>query len=177
MKPTHAANRAADHVVSAHRAASLSDGGVVINPDTGLCTDYLNHFNEAIMVLEMLSTVPAIAEEFLTWQPRNYCEHFAGTNFKNRDVALAAYRAAQPATRQALDALADAMNTMLCATRDGIRASNSPSAVGVLAHNAVMRLKPLVARAGMVINGVAFEQAAKSEASAPQAAVDALLRS
>src|SRR5713226_3249565 len=38
-----------------------------INPRTGLATDYLNHFNEAIMLLEMVPDMPECAEDFLTW--------------------------------------------------------------------------------------------------------------
>src|SRR5262245_63475177 len=98
--------------------AETDAGGVNINPDTGLCTDYLNHFNEAIMVLEMLTVVPEVIDEFISWQPRNYSDHFAESNFKNRDAVLAAYQTADPVTREALDALADSMNTMLAATRD-----------------------------------------------------------
>jgi hypothetical protein len=40
-----------------------------INPRTGLATDYLNHFNEAIMLLEMIPDMPECAEDFLGWQP------------------------------------------------------------------------------------------------------------
>lgn len=177
MRSPNAANRAADHVASAHRAASsLAQGGVDINPDTGLCTDYLNHFNEAIMVLEMLFAVPEVIDEFLAWKPRNYLEHFAVSNFKNRAAVLAAYQGADPATREALDALADTMNAMLSATRDVIRTGNSASAAAALAKNAVTRLKPLVARAGMVINGRMAERKNNTEAGTPQAAVDALLQ-
>ena len=38
-----------------------------INPRTGLATDYLNHFNEAIMLLEMIPDMPECAEDFLLW--------------------------------------------------------------------------------------------------------------
>lgn len=176
MKPTQTANRAADHVASANRAASRAQGGVDINAETGLCTDYLNHFNEAIMVLEMLSAVPEVIDEFLAWKPRSYYEHFAASTFKNREAVVAAYQGADPATRKALDTLADAMNEMLSATRDVIKSSNSSTATGALAQNAVKRLKPLVTHAGMVINGRVAERAGNFEASAPQAAVDALLQ-
>ncbi len=43
-----------------------------INPRTGLATDYLNHFNEAIMLLEMVPDIPECAEDFLGWQPLSY---------------------------------------------------------------------------------------------------------
>src|SRR5262249_33673402 len=43
-----------------------------INPRTGLATDYLNHFNEAIMLLEMIPDMPECAEDFLSWRPLSY---------------------------------------------------------------------------------------------------------
>ena len=58
-----------------------------INPRTGLATDYLNHFNEAVMLLEMIPDMPECAEDFLGWQPLSYCEHFTASNFKARDLA------------------------------------------------------------------------------------------
>ena len=47
------------------RAAQLRAAN--INPRTGLATDYLNHFNEAIMLLEMIPDMPECAEDFLLW--------------------------------------------------------------------------------------------------------------
>src|SRR6516225_7897250 len=41
-----------------------------INPRTGLATDYLNHFNQAVMLLDMIPDMPECAEDFLQWQPR-----------------------------------------------------------------------------------------------------------
>ena len=49
-----------------------------INPRTGLATDYLNHFNEAIMLLEMVPDMPECAEDFLDLDPLSYAEHFTG---------------------------------------------------------------------------------------------------
>ena len=45
--------QAADGLTGGEEAPRLADAN--INPVTGLATDYLNHFNEAIMLLEMLS--------------------------------------------------------------------------------------------------------------------------
>ena len=68
------------------RAAELLAAN--INPRTGLATDYLNHFNEAIMLLEMIPDMPECAEDFLTWTPLSYAEHFWASNFKARDLAI-----------------------------------------------------------------------------------------
>ena len=70
-----------------------------INPRTGLATDYLNHFNEAVMLLEMVPDMPECAEDFLGWQPLSYGEHFHASNFKARDLAIESYESADAITR------------------------------------------------------------------------------
>lgn len=160
---------------AAPSAKFSSSGGLNINPDTGLCTDYLNHFSEAIMALEMLSAVPESLEDFLDWRPRSYTEHFAASNFKNRDAVIAAYHAADPAVRQSFDALVDSMHAMLSATRAVMGVGKNVSAALPLAESAVAAIKPLVARASMVINGRS-DNSSSIEAGAVQAAVDALLQ-
>jgi hypothetical protein len=81
-----------------------------INPRTGLATDYLNHFNEAVMLLEMVPDMPECAEDFLTWSPLSYAEHFTASNFKARDLAIEAYEKADPNVRAQFDHLADTMD-------------------------------------------------------------------
>lgn len=145
-----------------------------INPVTGLATDYLNHFNEAIMVLEMLATMPDCVEDFLAWQPMSYHEHFAASHFKARELAIAAYDIANPAARQRLDELADAMNAILLATKEALSLQLAPAAAGTLAAQAAGWLKPLVGRAGAVINGHHICPVEEPDDDTPQVAVDAL---
>ncbi len=145
-----------------------------INPLTGLATDYLNHFNEAIMLLEMLAETPGCRSDFFAWQPRNYSEHFAASSFKHREIAIAAYDAADPALRQRLDSLADTMNEILMATREVMRQPLSDANAGTIANLALRWVKPLVARAGALINGIEAERPPPPE-NTPQDTVDALL--
>ena len=127
--------------------------GANINPDTGLATDYLNHFNEAIMLLDMLRDCPDSLDDFLVWRPMSYCEHFAKSRFKGRDLAIAAYNAAEPGLREFLDALAVTMTVVLETTRAAIYADPSSAEAGLIAAHAATCLKPLIARAAAVING------------------------
>ncbi|HVY56441.1 MAG TPA: hypothetical protein VHA77_01175 [Xanthobacteraceae bacterium] len=157
-------------------AASRRLAEANINPKTGLATDYLNHFNEAIMLLEMLSAMPDCVEDFTAWRPMTYQEHFAASRFKDKALAIAAYDAADPIARQSLDALASTMSSILTATREAMQTDLSPEAAGELATKAASWLKPLVVRAGAVINGSAVPVEQSSSAEAPQAAVDALFR-
>jgi hypothetical protein len=143
-----------------------------INPATGLATDYLNHFNEAIMMLELAPEMPECIHDFCAWRPLSYCEHFAASTFKERDLAIAAYGQADPALRRRLDQLAGGMNAILLATAAAMRAE--PQALAALSHDALLRLRPLVARAGAVIHGAETAAAEASEAQATQAALDAL---
>src|ERR1700749_1605977 len=76
------------------RAAELRAAN--INPQTGLATDYLNHFNEAIMLLEMVPDMPDCAEDFLAWSPLSYAEHFTASKFKAKELAISAYESADP---------------------------------------------------------------------------------
>src|SRR4051812_37236350 len=124
-----------------------------INPRTGLATDYLNHFNEAVMLLERVPDMPECAEDFLTWTPLSYAEHFWASNFKARDLAIEAYEAADPKIRTDFDNLTASMTSILTAVGAAMREAQQDKTRSTLAEQAASWVKPLVALAGGVING------------------------
>src|SRR5258707_3186675 len=124
-----------------------------INPRTGLATDYLNHFNEAIMLLEMIPDMPDCAEDFLTWQPLSYREHFAASNFRARELAISAYDSADPAIRAEFDSLTSAMTSILTAVGTAMRQARQDKTRATLAEQATGWVKPLGTLAGGIING------------------------
>jgi hypothetical protein len=146
-----------------------------INPKTGLASDYLNHFNEAIMLLDLLPTTPECIVELIGWEPLSYEEHFVASHFKDKELALAAYAVAEPAARAQLDEIADTMNALLVATCETFQRRASLEAANALAAETAARLKPLVARAGAVINGYDIEHSEDMTTGVQQATVDALL--
>jgi hypothetical protein len=156
------------HVTDVFRLAQAN-----INPLTGLASDYLNHFHEAIMLLEMMADIPACRDDFLAWQPMSYPEHFRVSSLQHRDVAIAAYETADAGVRDRLDRLADGMIAVLTATRETLQSPLPRDAQIKLAERAAAWLKPLVAQAGAVINGF---DAAGTTTIEPQRAVDALMR-
>jgi hypothetical protein len=133
------------------RAARLRAAN--INPRTGLATDYLNHFNEAIMLLEMIPDMPECAEDFLGWQPLSYCEHFTASNFKARELAIEAYDSADQTIRAEFDNLTTAMTSILTAVGTAMREAKQDKTRATLAEHATGWVKPLVMLAGGVING------------------------
>jgi hypothetical protein len=137
------------------RAAQLRAAN--INPRTGLATDYLNHFNEAIMLLEMIPDMPECSEDFLAWQPLSYSEHFTASNFKARDLAIEAYEAADAKIRTEFDKLTSAMTSILTAVGTAMRDARQDKTRATLAEQATGWVKPLVAQAGGIINGAGAE--------------------
>ncbi len=133
------------------RSAALRTAN--INPQTGLATDYLNHFNEAIMLLEMIPDIPECAEDFLAWSPLSYAEHFTASNFKARDLAIEAYESASPDIRAEFDQMTETMTSILREVGSAMREAVQGSTKAKLAEQAIGWLKPLVAAAGGVING------------------------
>src|ERR1044072_6031653 len=101
------------------RAAELHAAN--INLRTGLATDYLNHFNEAIVLLEMIPALPHCAKYFCSWRPLSYRERFAASVFSARQLAIAAYDAADPVIRGEFDSLTGAMTSILTAVGTAMR--------------------------------------------------------
>src|ERR1700750_1336521 len=107
------------------RAAELRAAN--INPRTGLATDYLNHFNEAIMLLEMIPDMPECTEDFLAWRPKTYREHFEDSNLKAKDMLIQTYEEADLALRTEFDRVVVAMRDILLAVSEGMRSPRHDS--------------------------------------------------
>jgi len=133
------------------RAARLRAAN--INPRTGLATDYLNHFNEAVMLLEMIPDIPECADDFLGWRPLSYSEHFTASNFKARDLAIEAYETANADIRAEFDKIVNSMTSILTAVGAAMGQVHQDKTRAILAVQATGWVKPLVALAGGIING------------------------
>src|SRR6201996_2213064 len=123
------------------RAAELRAAN--INPRTGLATDYLNHFNEAIMLLEMIPDMPECAEDFLGWSPLSYCEHFMASNFTAKDLAISAYETADPDIRAEFEQITDTMTSILSAVGTAMREASQDKTRARLAEQAIGWLRAL----------------------------------
>ena len=90
--------------------------GTNIHGKTFLATDYLNHFNEVIMLLEMLPDMPEMLDEIALWAPKSYTDHFRESGFKDGALAIEAYECAPPIYRHAFDFHVAALNTVILDT-------------------------------------------------------------
>jgi hypothetical protein len=132
-----------------------------INPATGLSTDYLNHFSEALMALEMVRDIPECIDDLRAWRPKTYIEHFDGSRLSHRGEVIRMYEAAPRPLREALDALADVLNARLAEARDAA-VHRRP------ADHAVAALRPLIAQLAALINGSMERSQAAIDAMFPE---------
>lgn len=65
--------------------------GTNISEKTLLATDYLNHFNEIVMLIEMIPDMPDMIEECRMWELKSYQQHFRDSGFSDKELAIAAY--------------------------------------------------------------------------------------
>jgi hypothetical protein len=138
-----------------------------INPVTGLATDYLNHYNEAAMLVAMLSDMPDMADMVLDWRPLDYPSHFRNTHFREKDLAIAAYAAAPADVLERFHTGCRQVEDAIGWVQRSIEAE--PARAGDLAGEA-QPIFDLIAAVGGVINGGAQLLAANDD----QSAVDAL---
>jgi hypothetical protein len=171
--PAPAADRAIPPPASALPPIASGAGGPYVNPATGLSTDYLNHFAELVMVLEMSSTSPECLADLREWRPKTYVEHFAASRFSNREQVIAAYQATQPLVREAIDHAAETLNDTLVKIRDVVLRQRAKSDTTKAVARSLIWLKPLISRTAAVINGTAPDIAQRQGS---QAAVDAIFK-
>jgi len=150
------------------RSPKASGPGIPnINPATGLSTDYLNHFTEVLMALEMMAGIPECAGDLRAWRPKSYSEHFATSRFTNRDTVIRLYQAAEPALRRQVDQMSDALNALLVTARDAVLRDPETAA----GQRATADVRLLIADLAALVNGAADESGAAPNS---QAAIDAM---
>jgi hypothetical protein len=105
------------------------------------------------MLLDMIPDMPECAEDFLTWQPLSYREHFAASNFKARDLAILAYEQSDASVRAEFDNITGAMTSILTAVGAAMRDAQQDRTRVKLAEQATGWVRPLATLAGGIIHG------------------------
>jgi len=144
-----------------------------VNPKTGLATDYLNHFNEVIMLMEMLPDMPDCAEDVLDWAPCDYCTHFEKSGLKDIDVVILAYNAVPHEVKAHFETLILQIDSAVAQAQSLLRGEVTDEITQTVAHLVSEDIKPLVVAASGTINGAEESEEAYVDESV-QAEVDAL---
>jgi len=126
-----------------------------IHPKSLLATDYLNHFNEPAMLLDILADCPESIEDLAAWKPLSYADHFRASGLSYSELAIEAYRLAPAQFRIGFELVVAEMNALVdFAIRRASEAvkTGDPSAFATVAADS-RRLQELVAEAGGIVQG------------------------
>ena len=143
--------------------------GKNINPETLLATDYLNHFNEIVMLIDMVPTMLECIEDARAWAPKSYEQHFQDSVFADKALAILAYQNAPLQFREPFDDTVAAMNNLVAQGLTAIEASiatGEPGRVELAVNEVSRKLQSRIDRCSAIING--------KTAKLDQSGVDAL---
>jgi hypothetical protein len=144
--------------------------GSNVNEKSLLATDYLNHVNEIVMLVDLVPDAPECLEDCKTWQPVAYQDHFRASNIADRDLAIEAYDYAPPAFKEPFDRLVAEMNRLVAISierLDQAIAEGNEEITRMIAERASRNLQDLIGQASAIING--------SDHVVDQAQIDALM--
>ncbi|MBY0429840.1 MAG: hypothetical protein K2Q10_01470 [Rhodospirillales bacterium] len=128
--------------------------GTNISAQTLLATDYLNHFNEIIMILEMIPDVPDCLEEARDWAPRSYQDHFRDSTFRDKELAIEAYDFVPSRFRKPFEDIVGQMNVMVRTSLERITAvQEDKEQLRFVCHEASRNLQKMIDYASAVIHG------------------------
>lgn len=112
--PDSAGSRNDDADGSAARAALRPRlAGTNIDEESFLATDYLNHYSEVAMLIDMAATMPEVLDDAAEWRPKSYEAHFAESGFPYRELAVEAFRIAPADIRRRFDAITARLDAII----------------------------------------------------------------
>ncbi|NQU61458.1 MAG: hypothetical protein HQ512_10030 [Rhodospirillales bacterium] len=132
--------------------------GTNIDETTLLATDYLNHFNEIVMLLEMVADMPEILDDVKEWQPKSYIDHFAASTIAEKDLAIEAYDFVPAIYREPFEQTVEQINSMITSTVERLEKNLAAGEMDVLQANAQTRsrlIQRLMDTASAIIHGSA----------------------
>ena len=134
--------------------AVLWESGV--NDVSFLATDYLNHLNEPIMMLEMVVDMPEMLDIVESWQLKSYSQHFRDSRLAARELVIEAYSVAPDLFRQPFDLCITLASTIIREATEEIRKSieaGNREQIDFLVTQASTHVRRLISIASGCING------------------------
>jgi hypothetical protein len=173
-----------EDIVAAFRSALIGHfrshiPGTNINASTLLTSDYLNHFHELVMLLELAATDPDDhAEDIMDWRPLTYEQHCSASGYGGNSLAVAAYHWGPPEIRARFDAAVAKLQTEAVTVIAKIAAQltrRNKRRLRRACEEGVVRLRVLIDAANRIATGESSEERVDPFADIdPQGAIDAL---
>ena len=127
-----------------------------INDRSLLATDYLNHFNEIVMLIDMIPDMPECLEDAAEWAPKSYIDHFRDSAFSEKELAIEAYDHSPAEFRGPFEETVGQMDLLVSLSLERIAAavaSLSDDAIRDASSRASRDLQTLIDVVSAIING------------------------
>ncbi|MZR29387.1 hypothetical protein [Sneathiella litorea] len=126
-----------------------------VNDVTLLATDYLNHFNEALMLAELVVDVPEVLDDFINWSPISYAEHFRKSNIADRELAMEAYHYSPSEYKEPLENITLLLDQEIQALQGNLSSIHEMDRgkTKAEADNQCLVIRKLIDHARSIING------------------------
>lgn len=149
----------------------------LVNPASGVANDYLNHFNEVLLLIENLPVMlPEMVDEILGWAPISYREYFEKSRLPGSAKALQIYDGLDPEFRKYFEGQIDALNGLALASiavikqHRGADGSLNPDDVAAYCELAAAQMRDALEQTADTVNN-----GRRNPTEAPQNMADRLL--
>jgi len=143
---------------STYEAMRERIAGSNLDPQTFLATDYLNHFNEVVMLIEMIPDMPEILEDAKEWHPKSYMDHFRDSTIADKDIAIEAYDAVPEVYKAPFEKTVGQINTTIATAIESLERDIGTGNMDLVRENATALsrvIQRLMDTASAIIHGSA----------------------
>jgi len=118
----------------------------------GLSTDYLNHYSEVLMLIELAAFDETVVEELSHWRPIGYRDYFLRSPLRRAASAIAAYDALDAGPRTAFEQTIQALDKLAQGAILALQPPCHPQNVIVIGEVIGPGIRRLIDRAAAFLN-------------------------
>lgn len=140
------------------RQVRAKRAGDLVNPASGIANDYLNRFNEIVMLIEQLPIMPEFIDDIMAWRPTTYIDYFKNSNLPGSLTALEAYEKLDHGFRRRFEALVEELDhratgsVAMVRIKFKHRANDNGAALSEACERAGASIRDVLDRAAMLVN-------------------------
>ena len=130
----------------------------LVNPASGLANDYLNLFNEIVMLVEQLPTMPELLDDIQRWHPVGYLDYFDRSILPGRGSAIEAYDQLDARFRRDFEAVVAELDRRSTGAVAAVRkhcktrGDDDPHALAIICERAGATIREVLDKATMLVN-------------------------
>ncbi len=151
----------------------------LVNPASGVANDFLNHFNEILLLIEnMPIMLPEMVDEILEWRPKTYRDYFKTSSLPGSAATLEIYETLDADFRADFESMVARLNRMAVDSIEVIKRHRRPNGeipadeVEHFCARAALDFRRVLSRAADLVN-----HGSAPPLESPQTMVDRILHS